>query len=389
MERQRAIGLMSGTSLDGIDAAVVETDGQRILGLGPTGYRPYGEAERGLLRQALAEAVALRDRAARPGVLSDAEQMVTRLHGEAVEDLLAAHGLARSAIDVIGFHGQTLLHRPEHRLTVQIGDGAALAARIGVPVVFDFRAADVAAGGQGAPLVPVFHRALVSALQRPRPVAVLNIGGVANVTWCDDAGDPVACDTGPGNALIDDFMRAHTGQSFDRDGAQAAGGTVDRAFVARVLDDPFFAAAPPKSLDRNAFAAIVDRLAGAPVADGAATLAALTAEAVARVVPHLPRPPRAWIVAGGGARNRTLMHMLAAALAPATVETADMVGWSTDALEAQAFAYLAVRTLKGLPITFPTTTGVGRPLAGGAVADPGHGVADPGHDARRLASRQP
>src|SRR5215468_1635459 len=201
MQGLRAIGLMSGTSLDGIDVAVIETDGHRVLGFGPTGYRAYDEAERATLRQALAEAVDLSDRAARPGVLGEAERLVTRLHGEAVEALLAVHGIAASAIDVIGFHGQTLLHRPPQRLTVQIGDGAALAARLGVPVVFDFRAADVAAGGQGAPLVPVFHRALIAALERPRPVAVLNIGGVANVTYCDDD-VPVACDTGPGNALI-------------------------------------------------------------------------------------------------------------------------------------------------------------------------------------------
>src|SRR5215475_5097253 len=359
MQGLRAIGLMSGTSLDGIDAAVIETDGTSVLRFGPTGYRPYGEAERVCLRQALAEAVQLSDRTARPGVLGEAERLVTRLHGDVVEALLVAHGIARSAIDVIGFHGQTLLHRPPQRLTVQIGDGAALAARLGAPVVFDFRAADVAAGGQGAPLVPVYHAALVRGLDLPRPVAVLNIGGVANVTWCDDDGDPMACDTGPGNALIDDFVRERTGQAFDR------------AFVERALNDPFFAVPPPKSLDRNAFAPIAEQLADASVADGTATLAALTAAAVARVVRHLPRPPRAWIVAGGGARNGTLMRMLAQDLAPASVETADAAGWSADALEAQAFAYLAVRTLKGLPITFPTTTGVARPLAGGVVARPG------------------
>ena len=371
MEGLRAIGLMSGTSLDGIDVAVIETDGTSVFRFGPTGYRAYGEAERAMLRQALDAAVELTDRAARPGVLGEAERLVTRLHGEAVEALLATHGLAPSEIDVVGFHGQTLLHRPPQRLTVQIGDGATLAARVGVPVVFDFRAADVAAGGQGAPLVPIYHAALVRGLDRPRPVAVLNIGGVANVTWCDRDDDPAACDTGPGNALIDDFVRARTGEAFDRDGALAAGGTVDHAFVARVLKHPFFAAAPPKSLDRNAFAAVAGELADVSVADAAATLSALTAAAVARAVPHLPRPPRTWIVAGGGARNRTLMRMLAEALAPATVEAADAVGWSTDALEAQAFAYLAVRTLKGFPITFPTTTGVPRPLAGGVVARPG------------------
>jgi anhydro-N-acetylmuramic acid kinase len=364
----RAIGLMSGTSLDGIDVALVETDGRDLVRLGPTGYRPYGEDERAKLAAALREAVRVTDRSARPGVIGEAEHMLTQLHAEGVEAFLAANGIEPATLDVVGFHGQTLVHRPEQKLTVQIGDGTALAARLGIPVVFDFRAADVAAGGQGAPLVPAFHRALVAQLDRPRPVAVLNVGGVANVTYCDGAGDPIACDTGPGNALLDDFMRLRTGAALDRDGDQAARGTVDQAFIARVLNDPFFAAPLPKSLDRNAFAHVGKDLAQFSVPDGAATLTALTAKAVAGVVAHLPRAPSAWIVAGGGARNRTLMRMLEQELSPATVETADAVGWSADALEAQAFAYLAVRTLHGLAITFPTTTGVGQPLTGGVVA---------------------
>ena len=361
---------MSGTSLDGIDVALVDTDGDRVLRFGPTGYRAYSEAERRLLRQALAEAVRLHDRSARPGAVAEAEQLVTHLHGDSVEALIAANGIDRASIEIIGFHGQTLLHRPEQGLTVQVGDGGALAARLGIPIAFDFRAADVAAGGQGAPLVPVFHRALVNTLERPQPVAVLNIGGVANVTYCDGGHEPIACDTGPGNALIDDFMRARTGRSFDENGDHAAGGKIDQSFLARVLGHSFFAAPPPKSLDRNAFAFVNEELTDVSVRDGAATLAALTAKAVGCIVPHLPRPPRSWIVAGGGARNRALMRMLADELSPALLETAEQVGWSADALEAQAFAYLAVRTLHGLPITFPTTTGVARPLTGGIVATP-------------------
>jgi anhydro-N-acetylmuramic acid kinase len=362
----RAIGLMSGTSLDGVDVALIETDGEGIGAVGPSFCRPYTDDERAALRGALAAAAILTDRAARPGVLAQAEDLVTRAHGEAVEAFLAKTGA--SDIDVVGFHGQTVLHRPAQRLTVQIGDGAALARRLGRTVVHDFRAADVAAGGQGAPLVPIYHRALAESLARETPIAVLNIGGVANVTFIDDHHDPVACDTGPGNALIDDFMRARTGHAFDDAGKTAAGGKVDEAFVARVLADPFFDAPPPKSLDRNAFAFAALALPDVSDADGAATLAALTARAVARVVPHLPRPPKRWIVAGGGARNRTLFVMLERWLAPARVETADTVGWSADALEAQAFGYLAVRALKGMPITFPTTTGVPRPLVGGVIA---------------------
>src|SRR5262249_40150568 len=206
----RAIGLMSGTSLDGVDVALIETDGERIDRFGPVGYRPYAEAERALLRAALEAGIALEDRTSRPGVLAEAEALVTALHAEAVEDFLARNGIDRAAVDVVGFHGQTVLHRPSARLTVQIGAGAELAARLRIPVAFDFRAAHVAAGGQGAPLVPIFHDALVSGLDRPHPVAVLNVGGVANVTYVDES-NPIACDTGPGNALIDDFMRARTG----------------------------------------------------------------------------------------------------------------------------------------------------------------------------------
>ncbi len=365
----RAIGLMSGTSLDGVDVALIETDGERIAAFGPVGYRAYSEAERDLLRAALAAGATLTDRWVRPGVLKEAEDFVTTAHAEAVESFLAENNIARGSIDIVGFHGQTVIHRPERRLTVQIGDGPALAQRLALPVAYDFRAADVAVGGQGAPLVPVFHQALAKQLEHPHPIAVLNVGGVANVTWVD-GGDPIACDTGPGNALIDDFMRARTGSPLDRDGDQAARGKVDEGFVTRVLDHPFFDAPCPKSLDRNAFAFASIGLPDFSVADGAATLSALTAASVARVVPLLPAPPKAWIVCGGGARNPTLMKMLAARLSSATVETADAVGWLSQSIEAQAFAYLAVRTLNDLPITFPKTTGINRPMAGGVVVRP-------------------
>jgi anhydro-N-acetylmuramic acid kinase len=360
---------MSGTSLDGVDVALIETDGERIAALGPTGYRPYSDEERALLRAALEEGVRLQDRWSRPGMLAEADAFVTRVHAEAVEDFLSSEHIDKSGVAIVGFHGQTVLHRPAARLTVQIGDGAALAKRLGLAVAYDFRAADVAAGGQGAPLVPVFHQALARDLDHPHPIAVLNVGGVANVTFVD-GGDPVACDTGPGNALIDDFMRARTGVPLDRDGDQAAHGEPDENFVANVLAHKFFDLPCPKSLDRNAFAFANIGLPDFSVENGAATLSALTAASVARVVRHLPESPKAWIVAGGGARNPTLMRMLAERLKPATVETADAVGWSSQSIEAQAFAYLAVRTLNDMPITFPQTTGVAQPTRGGVVARP-------------------
>lgn len=368
MQVCRAIGLMSGTSMDGVDVALVETDGEARLSFGPTGFLPYGEAERALLRAAVAEARNLDDRSARPGVLGEAERLVTDHHAEAVEAFLRNNALAPSAVDIIGFHGQTVLHRPERRLTVQIGDGRALARRLGVPVVHDFRAADVAAGAQGAPLVPVFHRALVESARLGGAVAVLNIGGVANLTYIEAGQEPVACDTGPGNALIDDLMLARFGRPLDAHGLAAARGRVNGAILERLLSHPFFELHPPKSLDRNVFNLhAVDELADD---DAAATLTAFTAASVARLIPHLPKTPHLLIVCGGGAHNPILLRELVERL-PCKIATADAFGWAADAIEAQAFAYLAVRALKGLPITFPSTTGVAKPLSGGVLARPG------------------
>ncbi|QUS42413.1 anhydro-N-acetylmuramic acid kinase [Tardiphaga alba] len=356
---------MSGTSLDGVDVAMIETDGERVTAFGPSGYRPYAEAERMLLRQALSDAVSMSDRNARPGVLAEAERVVTDAHAEAVEAFLSMHGIARQSVDLIGFHGQTVLHRPADRLTVQIGDGEGLARRLGLPVVYDLRAADVAAGGQGAPLVPVYHRALARGLDRTGPLIVVNIGGVSNITYIDGDDVLIACDTGPGNALLDDFVLKTTGRPFDADGALAAQGRVDEAWVSRALQNSFFSAPPPKSLDRNHFAALsVDDKSPA---DGAATLTAFTAASIAAIAPLLPKPPRTFIVAGGGARNPTLLSMLRDRAAQASVESADALGWSADAMEAQAFAFLAVRSAKQLPFTFPGTTGIATASSGGVL----------------------
>lgn len=369
----RAIGLMSGTSMDGIDVALIETDGETISRFGPSALHIYQKDEVALLRRAMEAAPALRGRAERPGVIAEAETLTTALHASVVNTFVAVNEIDRATIDVVGFHGQTVLHRPKEKLTVQLGDGAALARETGIPVVYDFRAADVAAGGHGAPLVPVFHRALARTLSRPHPIAVLNLGGVANITYIDGAGDPLACDTGPANALIDDFMRSRNGATRDEKGRAAAAGRVDEPAIARLLMHPFFAQRAPKSLDRNDFRAWVAAHAGLAeksTEDGAATLTMLTAATVARVVAMLPRAPKSWIVAGGGARNPTLMRMLTERLTPASVETADQIGWSADALEAQAFAFLAVRSLRGLPLTFPTTTGAPRPMTGGVLVRP-------------------
>ncbi|MBF0166869.1 MAG: anhydro-N-acetylmuramic acid kinase [Alphaproteobacteria bacterium] len=344
------LGLMSGTSMDGIDAALLETDGERVTAFGPTLTRPYDEP----FRERLRDILGLDDPSA------DLVRDLTLRHAEAVKALLAGAG---QGADLIGFHGHTVLHRPEEGKTLQIGDGALLAEMTGIDVVGDFRSADVAAGGQGAPLVPVYHAALAASLEKP--LAVLNIGGVANVTYIGPHGGVLAFDTGPGNALIDDWMLAMTGYPIDENGALAQEGHVDEAAVSEFIEHSWFAEPPPKSLDRDEFALFAKRLVGGmSPADGAATLCALTVAAVARAERHLPRVPRRWLVSGGGRKNPVLMSGLRFGLG-VSVEPVEEVGWNGDALEAQAFAYLAARSLAGLPISYPSTTGVKEPMTGG------------------------
>jgi len=380
-----ALGLMSGTSMDGIDVALLDTDGRAVVVPGPWATFPY-EAK---VRRALAAAVRDPD-GADAGALIALESAVRDAHAAAVEAFLADTGTPRRAIAVVGCHGHTLLHRPQLGVTRQIGGGQALAARLGLDVVDDFRAADVAAGGQGAPFAPLYHAALAGGLERP--LAVLNVGGVANVTWIGGDAGPgsgipgggsgdgrtgspeaglLAFDTGPGNALVDDWVAAQTGQPYDADGALAARGRVDEAALAALLDHPYFDREPPKSLDRGDFDPAP--AAGLGPADGAATLTLFTAEAIARARRHLPRPPRRWLVTGGGRHNRTLMALLRARLG-VPVDPVEAAGWQGDALEAQAFAYLAVRSLHRLPLSLPGTTGVPRPMTGGTL-----------HPARRTA----
>ena len=358
---------MSGTSLDGIDVAALRTDGQRVLGSGASTTYAYEPAVREAIRAVLGET----DR----DWLAAAEAAVTAAHARAVADFLAQHAIPPADVAVVGFHGHTVHHDPDAGLTVQIGDGAALAAALGIDVVFDFRTADMRAGGQGAPLVPIFHDALASGLERP--LAVLNIGGVANVTYLGPQAHPgqsggpgeerpmLAFDTGPGNALIDDWMRRHTGSALDAGGAMAAGGTVDAARLEAFLALDWFRRPPPKSLDRNSFPlSLTD---GLSPADGAATLTEMTAAAVSAAVRHMAVPPRRWLVCGGGRHNRSLMERLRRRL-QAPVAPVEAVGWDGDALEAQAFAFLAVRRLRGLAITTPGTTGAARPMPGGRIA---------------------
>ncbi len=353
------IGLMSGTSMDGVDAAVVRTDGELVAGFGPSLTMAYDAGFVARLRAVVGDDVDAAD-------VATVARELTALHRDAVRRLLDAGGFDAGEIDAIGFHGHTVAHRPDRGVTRQIGDAGWLARETGIPVVGDFRSRDVPEGGQGAPLAPLYHAALARVLEKP--LAVLNLGGVANVTWISPDGGVVAFDTGPGNALIDDWARARAGQAMDEGGLLARRGRVDETALAALLDHRYFTAPYPKSLDRDEFAH--DAVAGLAVADGAATLTEFTAAAVEKAAHLLPAPPMRWLVTGGGRHNPSLMAALRGRLTTAPVEPVEMVGWRGDALEAQAFGFLAVRSLKGLPLSLPSTTGVKRPTTGGVLHKP-------------------
>jgi anhydro-N-acetylmuramic acid kinase len=357
-----AIGLMSGTSMDGIDAAVVETDGRDHLHHGPSISIAYDAGMRARIARAAEAFRGTTDRDGRPGISAEVEQEITIAHASAIETLCRRAGLARGQVDIVGFHGQTVFHRPEIGLTVQLGNGPLLARLCGIDVVFDMRADDMRAGGQGAPLVPAYHVALARTLDLPRPVAFVNIGGVANITWVPPDGEPVAFDTGPGNALIDDWCVARIGVPVDRDGALAARGRIDEAALARLTAHRYLDLGYPKSLDRGDFSTA--EVAALSPEDGAATLAAFTAATIAGAARLCPAPPLAWVVCGGGRRNPAILDGLRARVT-GDLFTCEDVGLRGDDIEAEAFAYLAVRSLENLPLTFPGTTGVAAPTGGG------------------------
>lgn len=346
-----AIGLMSGTSLDGIDAALIKTDGVRVFEHGPVFSAPYEAGFRDKLR------VCLGHQFADTSLIAE----FTQTQSDIVQHLLTDNGLTSADIDLIGFHGQTIFHDPANRLTVQIGDGQLMADLTRIDTIAGFRVADVAAGGEGAPFAPLYHQALAHELDGT--LAVLNLGGVGNVTYLE--GDTVlAFDTGPANALVDDWVLRHTGQTYDEDGRIAAKGTVNMAVLAQLLDHPYFDMQPPKSLDRDQFpTSCVD---GLSLEDGAATLLRFTSESIKRSLDHLPVAPKRWLLTGGGRKNPELLRLITEAVA-APVGAVEDVGWRGDDLEAEAFAFLAVRSLRGLPLSLPSTTGVPEPMTGGTL----------------------
>lgn len=369
----RALGLMSGTSLDGIDAAIIETDGEGAVRLGPSTFVAYKPEERKLLSLALEAAKVWELDDPMPEEIAEAERHFTLANALAVRQLLAEAELKPGDISIVGFHGQTVLHQPDRRRTMQIGLGDVLARLIGIDVVNDFRSADVAAGGQGAPLVPLYHQALAKSAGLTESVAIVNIGGVGNVTYVGTDGALIAFDTGPGNALIDDWALEKTGEPVDRDGALAGGGEVDMDVLERLMDHPFFEALPPKSLDRFSFSPEAVNHLSAP--DGAATLTAFTVEAIARGLAHVPGVPSRFVVCGGGRHNPVLMSMLNKRLQGGVLPAEDL-GWRGDDIEAEAFAYLAVRSLRGMPLSLPGTTGVPEPMPGGRLHRAGKVLTD-------------
>jgi anhydro-N-acetylmuramic acid kinase len=356
LELSRAIGVISGTSMDGIDVSIVETDGERRVEAGPGRTYPYPAH----LRQRLLDLIGEPSRA-QADPLDELERDVTDAHVEAIRRFMEECGIDPGSVDLVGLHGQTVYHRPEQRFTRQLGIGRRVAERLGIDTVNRFRHADVAAGGEGAPFAPLYHWALAAHLEQP--LMVLNLGGVANVTYID--GDTiVAFDTGPASALLDDFVLRRRGVAFDEDGRLAASGKADKALIADFMDNPYFARPAPKSLDRQDFHARARGVEALPDADGAATLAEFTIESVAAALRHVPKEPRRWLVTGGGRRNAHFMRRLRERLGVA-VDPVEAVGWDGDFLEAQAFGYLAVRSVRGLPLSLPTTTGVPGPMTGG------------------------
>ena len=370
-----AIGLMSGTSMDGIDAAMLRTDGENHVEFGPAAFFPYPAAFRREIEDGLEAAKAIVRREDRPGGLAALERAITERHAVAVKALLETAPAEWRKPDIIGFHGQTVLHRPQAGVTVQLGDGAALASgdrhrgRLR-----HARQRHAGMAGRARRWCPPIMRRLPARCRRNRPASFpmvfVNIGGISNITYVGESGDPIAFDTGPGNALIDQWVTREGGVPFDANGAIASEGGVVRAVVERYLDNPFFEKSGPKSLDRNDFT--LAEAEGLELADGARTLAAVSAEAILKSVEHLPVRPKLWIVCGGGRKNPHIVDDLrdGAQRAGAEVILAEDAGLRGDFIEAEAWAYLAVRSLKGLPLTFPTTTGCREAVSGGVLVRP-------------------
>jgi anhydro-N-acetylmuramic acid kinase len=373
-ESSWAIGLMTGTVLDGyIDVALLRTDGERIIEFGPYSLEPYDNDVTEILKETLQSALTWQFNGPEPAIFLRAEKLITEQQSKAVKNVLRRAGISADDVSVVGLHGQSVLHRPPtNRVpgrTRQLGDGQLMSEILGIPVAWDFRSADVAAGGQGAPLAPVYHQALLShanaTSKLSEKTAVLNLGGVANLTWWDRNEHLIAFDTGPANAPVNDWVGQHTSKRMDVDGKLAASGQVDESRLTELLKHPYLSAPFPKSLDRFDFAASM--AAGLSLQDGAALLTAFSASAVGKALDLLPQRPDTLVLCGGGRHNPSLVQSIQERAVVDTVD-ADEIGWRGDAIEAECFAFLAMRVMRNLPLSFPTTTGVSEALCGGRLA---------------------
>jgi anhydro-N-acetylmuramic acid kinase len=367
MSLTRAIGLMSGTSMDGIDVAMIDTDGHNQIIFGSACEFTYSDEMKRRLSLCLLQAQSFENRNTRTDLVRHVENELTQLHAYAVSKFISDNAIDPKSIDVIGFHGQTLVHRPDLGLTIQIGDGQMLADMCQIPVIYDLRANDMLHGGQGAPLIPVYHTVLAAQVSSQDPLAFVNIGGISNVTFVSKDTDPVAFDVGPGNALIDQWVQKKANMAYDEDGRIGMQGSVDEDRLAQYLNHSFFVQKPPKSLDRHDFSP--DTVTGLSLRDGAATLAALTARAIVQSQQFAPIPPKKWIICGGGRKNKAILSALKQTL-DSPVVVSEEIGLDGSAMEAQGWAYLSVRSLQNLPITFPSTTGVTHPVSGGVLKRP-------------------
>lgn len=374
---KRAIGLMSGTSMDGVDAAILDTDGVIAVAVGTPFCQAYNNKTRALIKAAMGEAAQLQNKAKKSEIIAEAEAALTAVHIECVQEILLQNNMTAADIDVLGFHGQTIVHRPQKGWTWQIGDAKQLAQSTQIPVVYDFRSHDMHSSGEGAPLAPLYHAAKIkehaaktNMIAAGKAFAILNLGGVGNVTWVKWQGDQcdlLAFDTGPGNALMDDWTALHTGAPYDEGGYLAAVGRTHPELLTGLLDSPYFDESPPKSLDRDDFS--IAAIRGVSTEDGASTLLDFTIESIALAQVHFTQPVSAWYVTGGGVHNSTLMQRLRQRM-PVMVQPVSSLGWNAASLEAEAFAFLAVRSMRGLPLSLPKTTGCIEAVSGGTLIVP-------------------
>lgn len=367
---------MTGTVLDGnIDVALLKSDGEHIDSFGPCSLEPYREGIVDLLKETLHTALDWQFRGPEPAIFAEAEQRVTEEQSNAVVNVLQRNGLTSDDISIVGFHGQSVLHKGAQPgipgRTRQLGNGQQMAAQLGIPVAWDFRSSDVARGGQGTPLAPAYHQALLklaySEQRLKNQCAILNLGGVANISWWDGKDHLVAFDTGPANAPINDWIAQHTSERMDANGRYAAAGLLNTTRLSALLKHPYLFHPYPKSLDRFDFSSAMAQ--GLNLQDGARLLTAFAGPAVGLALDLLPSRPELLVLCGGGRHNPALVNAIETMAGVSTID-ADAIGWRGDAIEAECFAFLAERVVRGLPLSFPSTTGVKSPCVGGRVCYP-------------------